>query len=256
MQKKSSIIVVKIFVVITFIAMVVANALANILPVNGQNTGQISDSYPNLFAPAGITFSIWGVIYLLLALYTFYQLFLYKNQEIIFKVGIIFSISCIANTVWIFAWHYNIIPLSMLLTLVMLISIIAVTKIVRQESFIVRVPFSVYFGWLTVATIANATVLLVDLEWKGFGISQDIWTIVVLIVGIIIGTVTCLKNKDIAYGLVLIWAYLGIFIKHESPTGFQGQYLGVVITVVAGIVIFVLSELYVVGTLFKLREKS
>lgn len=256
MQKKSSLIIVKIVVTLTFLLMIVTNALANILPINGQNTGEISDSYPNLFAPAGITFAIWGVIYILLALYIFYQIFFYKNQEKIVKIGIVFSISSVANSLWIFSWHYNIIPLSIILMLVLLVSLIVITRYAKGEPFMVRIPFSVYFGWLTVATIANATVLLVDLGWNGFGISEEIWTIVIVIVGMLIGVVTMLKNKDIAYGLVLIWAYLGIFIKHTSETGFNGEYVGVLIAVVGCLVVFIIAELFVVSTLFKLREKS
>lgn len=256
MQKKSSLIIVKIVITLTFLLMIVTNALANILPINGQNTGVVSDSYPNLFAPAGITFAIWGVIYILLALYVFYQIFFYKNEEKIIKIGIVFSISSIANTIWIFSWHYNIIPLSMILMIVLLVSLIMITRVAKDEPFMVRIPFSVYFGWLTVATIANATVLLVDLGWDGFGISEEIWTIIIIVVGMLIGLVTMLRNKDIAYGLVLIWAYLGIYIKHISETGFNGEYVGVLIAVVGCLVVFIIAELFVVSTLFKLREKS
>jgi len=256
MQKKSSIIIVKIIVTLTFLVMVIVNALANILPINGQNTGQVSDSYPNLFAPAGITFVIWGVIYLLLALYCFYQIFYYENKEKLVKVGIIFSISCVANSVWIFSWHYNIIPLSMCLTLVMLVCLILITRTMKNETFIVRVPFSVYFGWLTVATIANATVLLVYWDWNRFGISAEVWTIIIIIVGMLIGGITMLKYKDIAYGLVLIWAYIGILIKHLSVNGFDGLYFPVIVTVSVCIFLFIVCEIIIASSLLKLRKKS
>ena len=256
MEKKTGLTAVRILVVITFLLMVATNAAANILPINGKNTGQISDAYQNLFAPAGITFAIWGVIYLLLALYTFYQIFFYKNSDKIVKTGVLFSISSIANTAWIFAWHYEIIPLTMILIVVVLVCLILINQDLHEESFIVRVPFSVYFGWATVATIANATVLLVSLGWNGFGVTEDKWAIAIIVVGMIIGTVTMLMNKDIAYGLVLIWAYLGIFIKHTSESGFNGEYTSVIGTVVGCIVIFVASVLYVVVTLVKLKKKS
>jgi hypothetical protein len=41
-----------------FIGMLVVNGLANGLPINGRTTGELSAMFPNLFVPAGITFSI------------------------------------------------------------------------------------------------------------------------------------------------------------------------------------------------------
>ena len=171
MKKLSSI---SIIVLITYLAMVTVNGLANALPINGMITGAISDSYPNLFAPTGITFIIWGVIYLLLAAHTLYQLGLFrkKSEEVktalLKEVGTLFAISSVANFAWIFSWHYKIIPLSMLLMLVILICLGLITirinkeKLTTTEKIFIRLPFSVYFGWITVATIANATTLLVD----------------------------------------------------------------------------------------------
>lgn len=248
---------IKIMVAVTFALMVVVNALANILPINGINTGQVSDSYFNLFAPAGITFSIWGVIYLLLAAYTLYQIGLFQDKsavskdKLLEKIGLVFSISSLANTVWIFSWHYRYIIFSFLLMLVILACLIYINRLLKaenleqRENMLIAVPFSVYFGWITVATIANATVLLVSLGWNRFGISEAIWTIVILLVGMLIGSVTLFRNRDFAYGLVLIWAYVGILIKHTSADGFANMYPSVVIAVVVSLAVFVLVELYV-----------
>ena len=244
----------KILVSVTFLAMIVTNALANILPINGQGTGAVSDAYTNLFAPAGLTFAIWGVIYLLLAGYTAYLIGLFQTGKtsvkfgLLTKTGIVFSISSIANTAWIFAWHYHQIGLSMILMLVILVSLIAINRMIRKEALTIKerlfigLPFSVYFGWITVATIANATTLLVSLDWNGFGISEPIWTILILVIGMLIGASTMLVNRDFAYGLVLIWAYFGILIKHTSVEGFSGQYLAVIITVSVCITLFILAE--------------
>lgn len=246
----------KIITSITYLLMIVVNALANILPINGMNTGQISDSYPNLFAPAGLTFSIWGLIYVLLALYMLYQIGLFQGDkktfkfEILSKINILFSVSSIANVFWIFSWHYLMIPLSLLLIIVILICLILINQLTSREQLsskeklFIRLPFSVYFGWITVATIANATTLLVYLGWKGFGITESIWTVLVIIIGMLIGSVSLFKNKDIAYGLVLVWAYLGIYIKHSSMSGFSGQYPAVMYTVITCIVIFIITIVY------------
>ena len=245
---------IKVFVVITFILMVAVNALANLLPINGVDTGAVSDSYANLFAPAGLTFLIWGLIYLLLAIYTIYQLTIKKDSELgsglLNKVGIIFSVSSLANTLWIFTWHYNIIYLSMVLMAVILVCLIMIVGTIRKQTLgvkdklMVKLPFSIYFGWITVATIANATVLLVSLGWNGFGLAQEVWTIIILAVGAVIGILTIIRNKDYSYGLVILWAYAGILIKHLSKSGFAGMYQSVVIAVIACLALVAAAEVY------------
>ena len=238
---------------VTFILMVVVNALANILPINGIGTGAVSDSYPNLFAPAGITFAIWGVIYLLLAAYTVFQLGLFKKNRsmsdaLMNKVGVVFSISSIAYTVWIFTWHYRIIALSMVLMIIILVCLAIIVSAIRKETLstkekvFVKLPFSIYFGWITVATIANLTTLLVSVGWNGFGLSQTVWAIAIIAIGAAIGIITILRNKDYAYGLVILWAYAGIVIKHVSETGFNSMYPAVMITTIAAMVLVVVAE--------------
>ena len=198
MKKLSTI---SIFVLITYLAMVIVNGLANALPINGMITGDISDSYPNLFAPTGITFIIWGVIYILLAGHTAYQLGLFrkKGEEIktslLKDVGILFGISSLANFGWIFAWHYKSILLSLLFMLIILVCLMLITIRINKETLttnekvFIRLPFSVYFGWITVATIANVTTLLVDILGSPvnlLGISEVVWTVVILLVGLLI----------------------------------------------------------------------
>lgn len=244
--------------------MVIVNGLANALPINGMITGDISDFYPNLFAPTGITFTIWGVIYLLLAAHTLYQLGLFrkKGEEVktalLKDVGILFGISSLANVGWIFSWHYRVIPLSMLFMLVILVCLALITirihkeKLTTTEKIFIRLPFSVYFGWITVATIANATTLLVDMLGSPvnlLGISEVVWTVAILLIGLLIGVVTTLKHRDVAYGLVIVWAYIGILIKHlmdkPLPDGFNSQYPAVIVTVIISLVVLVASLVYI-----------
>lgn len=248
---------IKITVAVTYLIMIAVNALANILPINGIDTGAVSDSYPNLFAPAGLTFSIWGVIYLLLMGYTLYQFGLLQGDkskvktELLRKVGIVFSFSSVVNAAWIFSWHYRQIGLSVVLMLIILMSLIYINilthkeKMDQKEKVFIRLPFSVYFGWITVATIANITTLLVDIGWNGFGISETIWTVIILVTGVLIGSATMIINGDIAYGLVPIWAYAGILLKHMSQNGFAGQYPSIITTVIACIVLLGVALGYV-----------
>ncbi len=247
----------KILVTATFVAMIVVNALANALPLNGRQTGAVSDAYSNLFAPAGITFAIWGVIYFLLALHVLYQWGLFHQAErgnaaLLGKVGMLFAASSVANTAWIFTWHYDVIWLSTLLItsiLVLLILIILTLRSVtltNREKLLVRLPFSVYFGWITVATVANITVWLVSIEWSGFGLADSVWAVLIIAAAAAIGTFTMLRNHDVAYGLVLLWAFLGILIKHTTDTGFAGQYPGVIGTTIACLAVFVAAEATIV----------
>lgn len=247
---------IKVTAAITYLIMVIVNALANILPINGVPTGEVSDMYGNLFAPAGVTFAIWGVIYFLLLLYAIYQFGIFQKEvypqreELFKKIGIYFSISSILNSIWIFLWHYYLIEISLIFIIGMLICLILINQQTKKadlsfkDKFFIRLPFSIYFGWLTVATIANVTTALVKVGWGGFGISETVWTIIVLVVGLLIGALTILRNKDFFYGLVLIWAYVGIYIKHTSASGFDGNYQSIITTVVVCLVFFVLAEVY------------
>lgn len=227
----------------TFLAMVAVNALAALLPINGVTPGEVSDAYPNLFAPAGITFSIWSVIYLLLAAHTLYQCGVWQQPiarektEVLHRVGVWFSVSSLVNAAWIFAWHYRVLWLSLLLMLTLLVCLIRIMEMINKETlsqrekWLVRLPFSVYFGWITVAAIANVTTLLVSLGWNGFGVAESTWTILALAVGMLVGIAALLRFGIVAYGVVLVWAYGGIWLKHTAADGFAGAYPSVITTV-------------------------
>lgn len=235
-----SVYVIKLLVVLSYCFMVLMNALANILPINGIGTGAVSDSYPNLFAPAGFTFAIWGVIYLLLLIAIVYWVsrspsVLLRQSSSFYGLSWALIVSSLGNGVWILAWHYRMIALSLaLMVLILVCLIIAMASVKRLNWHIKQLAFikpaiGVYFGWITVATIANVTTLLVDLKWQGFGISEPVWLMVMLLVGALVGGLTIRWSQCGAYGLVLLWAYGGILAKHLSPSGFNGAYPNVLV---------------------------
>ncbi|MGM0652881.1 MAG: tryptophan-rich sensory protein [Bacillota bacterium] len=254
---------IKIVVAATYLFMIIMNGLANSVPINGVTTGEVSDSYPDLFAPASITFAIWGIIYLLLAAYTLYQFGFFRQNrgisraELFSTIGIYFSISSIANGLWILAWHYDAIGLSLLLMLVVLINLIMIGNRLSREEFslqeklLIRLPFSIYFGWITVATIANVTTYLVSIGWGGFGISEQIWTIFVLFAGVVIAGARMIRDRDVAYGLVIVWAYIGIWVKHASASEFAGQYPAVISAVTVCILLLLVAEAYLLYPRFR-----
>lgn len=258
----------KIMILGSYILMIVLNALANIIPIGGENTGAISDSYPNLFAPAGFTFAIWGVIYVLLGFFTFF-LIRYRERNnahelnaSIRKISDAFIISSLANAIWILAWHYRMIGLSLILMLVILLSLIFMMKEIikvpfsREALLWMKPPVGVYFGWITVATVANVTTFLVSINWNGFGIAEDLWLIAILVVATLISVLSILWSKCNAYGLVIIWALIGILSKHTSETGFNSEYPNVIVTLIVMIIVIGIANLAVLKNVFGLLRKS
>jgi hypothetical protein len=218
----------------TLILTIVVNFLSTLLPLNGVTPGDISDAIPNLFVPSGLTFSIWSVIYVLLIIFIIFQSKgIFKSDEegnkFIEKIGIFFILSNIANTSWIFLWHYGYVGfiwgslIAMIGILGSLLTIYIRLKIGMDESvslknkFIYHVPFSVYLGWITVATIANITAVAVTYGWDGFGISEPLWAMIMIIIALVLTLVIQLTRKDIAYSLVIVWAILGIYLKRTAP---------------------------------------
>ena len=219
----------RIIAILAYVFMVVMNALATTLPLNGQTTAEISDRYDTLFAPIGFTFAIWGVIYLLLGIYSVYQLI--RDNAVIRTITPWFIASSVLNGVWIVAWHYEVLWLSLVIIVALLVTLIAINKNTTAQranwstTVALRLPFSVYFGWVTVATVANASALLVQLGWRGgFGLSEEGWLVVILVVAAAIGTTTALINSSAAYALVLVWAFWGILSRHLSADGWDQQY--------------------------------
>ncbi len=258
MIKDSNSSLLKGITVAAFLIMITVNALANILPLGGVGTGEVSEAYPNLFAPAAITFAIWGVIYILLAMFTLYQAGIFnknedpEKQNLIRKVSKIFIATSLVNAAWIFAWHYKMISLSLILMVVLLGLLAVIMLSMKRHSFMgieelfVKLPFSIYFGWITVAAIANITIFFVSMNWGGLGLPDVFWAVAVLAVGAAIGIIAILSFKDFFYGLVLIWAYAGILLKHLSANGFEGDYTSVIITVCFCLVLFAAAEVAVI----------
>jgi translocator protein len=213
--------------ILAFILVVGVNGLANSLPINNQTTGEISDSYPVMFTPAGYVFSIWGLIYLGLLGFVIYQaLPAQRDNPRLDRVGYWFVWSCIFNSIWIFLWHYELMLWSVLVMLGLLASLILVylrleigrNRVPLGESLLARLPFSIYLGWISVATIANVSVLLYDLGWDGFGLTEQVVTVIMLAIGSLLGFLMARRRAEVAYPLVLAWAFAGIFVNQAGFT--------------------------------------
>jgi hypothetical protein len=251
----------KLFVGSNIISVVFAltlNFLAVLLPINNKTTAELSELYPNYFVPAGFTFSIWGIIYLLLIAFMFYQGFqYYKNNQatnkIISNIGPWFFISGLANGSWILAWHYEFVSLSVVIMLVLLYSLLKIYTTVQStrphklwDNVFILTMSSVYLGWISVATIANVTALLVSKDWSGLGISEPMWASVMIIIAALLGILAILNRQDIPYALVIIWAIWGIFSK-QSVQESEASQMVASIAKYAGTMLFIYSILTSVG---------
>lgn len=201
------------------------NILASTLPLNGQNTGEISDRFQVYFVPAGYVFSIWGVIYLGWIAFTIFQLQPSQRENPrLRRLGYLFAISNVANAAWLFCWHYNRFGWSVLVMLALLGLLIASyvrlnvnrERVTRLEYWSVDVLFSVYLGWITVATVANITDWLYWIGWNGFGLPAQTWAIIMLAVASLLGLGMALTRRDAGYLFVLVWAFIGIAVKQTS----------------------------------------
>lgn len=210
---------------VAFLVTIGINGLANALPLNNQTTGEISDRFDVFFVPAGYVFSIWGVIYLALAGFIIYQFLpAQRDNKSLERIGYWFVLSCIANSIWIFLWHYEFFVLTLVAMLILLVSLIQIylrldigrRKASALEQWLVRLPFSIYLGWVTVATIANITSLLDYVKWNGWGIAPEMWAVIMLIIATLLSLIIAWSRADIAYLLVIIWAVIGIAVKQAD----------------------------------------
>jgi benzodiazapine receptor len=241
---------------IALAATIVVNGLANALPLNGLTTGEISDRFDVFFVPAGYVFSIWGLIYLGLFAFGIYQaLPAQRENPRLRSIGYLFALSSIANAAWIFLWHYEVFPLTLVVMVILLVSLIAIylrldigrAKVSRTERWLVDLPFSIYLGWITVATIANATSLLDFLNWNGWGIGPEVWALIMLVAASVIASAVSLTRGDVAYMLVIVWAFAGIAVKHQAtPMVAWGAWIA------TGLV----AVMLVVGYLLKRQRKN
>ena len=212
--------------IVAFVLTVLVNGLAGSTTIlGGKNTAQVSDANPTLITPAGYVFSIWGVIYILLGIFVVFQALPSQRekgyQE---RIGWLFILSSLLNIAWLFLWQFEYLSSSVLVMFLLLATLIAIylrlnigkSTVSLRERLGVHVPFSVYLGWITIASIANVAAMLVSVKWDGFGISQETWATLIIIIALLITLLVIATRRDVAYGLVIIWASVGIAVNQSK----------------------------------------
>ena len=229
---------------------IVMNILSVALPFNNQTNEDVSDKYETLFTPAGYAFSIWSLIYLTLIIYAFYQAFRASEEKKIYdKIAVPLIINCIANGLWLLAFQYEYLGLSVLIMLIVLGTLMIINtrlsetgEIAGKEKTWVRLPFSLYLDWISVATIVNISVLLTSMGWNGWGISEITWALIMLVIAAILTLRVQYKSPDYFYPLVIVWALIAIAVKQSDVQVIYFAALGL------AIVLGLLDVVYIIAT--------
>ncbi|WP_345156492.1 hypothetical protein [Pontibacter saemangeumensis] len=220
-----------------FLVHLVPSQLIQLELLNSQTIGEVSDKYPTLFTPAGITFAIWGLIYLALIIFCIYHLVKafradrgHEANKDLLRIDFLFVLNNLATGAWTIAWVYEWLMLSVMLMLVQLLTLLLIqlrlgiydpSRSLASRWF-TQFPLSIYFGWIIIATVANVSATLVGLGWNGFGLKPELWAIGMVAVATLITLFVVLNRRNPFVGLVTVWAFYGIVLKHQQ-TDFTGS---------------------------------
>lgn len=218
--------------IVSFAGTLTVNTLANALPINGRNTGELSALYPNEFVPAGYTFSIWLVIYLALTGFVIFQagaIFKEQRKKVVEKMGLLFILTNFLNMGWILAWHYLAVGLSVLIMLSLLVTLVLIhfrfnipwRNRSAGEKLWVEMPFSIYLGWIMIATIANITAFLVHHNWYGYPLTGSAWAIIMIVIASLLCIIFLVRRNNYFIPLVAVWSVIGIIIKQRNINGWN-----------------------------------
>ncbi|QDO92972.1 tryptophan-rich sensory protein [Formosa sediminum] len=234
----------------SFTGMVILNYLSNTGILNNTTIGEVSKHYTTLFTPASYAFTIWGIIYLLVLGFIIYQgrgLFTtVRDDDFVLQTGWWFVLSCIANCLWIVAWIYEYTLLSSVFIFVLLFALIQIVLKNKMELYDAPIsviaflwwPFVMYSGWITVASIANVSAVLVKYNWDGFGLSPTFWALSVIAIATAINLIVTWTRNMREFALVGAWALVAIYVANTNTNAIVAN------TALGAAILLVLSSLY------------
>lgn len=208
---------------IVLIATLVVNGLGGAGLINDSSQSEVSGDFQTLITPAGFAFSIWSLIYGLLAISMVVMIMKSNDtyyQKTIEKITPFFWLSSALNMAWIVTFSYYQIGLSTIFIFGYLISLTRIAQILRvihePKRWLLPVTFGLNAGWLFIATVVNVSAFLVQIEWGGFGIADTTWAVIMLVVSVVLCALVLLRLKNAAFPLSIAWAYFAIFSERMS----------------------------------------
>ncbi len=247
----------KLIAILSLTGLIFFNALATLLSVNNNESEKLSDKYPNLLAPSESILVIWIFIFLGLWGYVIYQFSTMRGQESLIseltltRINIYFIINTVLSVLWTFAWAFEAIWLTVPLIIGILYTLIRITGYIASDNLALRdklfigAPFSLYFGWVTYATVANIMTWLVSMNWDGFGLRLTVWAAVMLILTSVFTITMMYRRVDWIYGAAVVWAFMGILLNHLSPNGWDGTYPSIIVALTIIVTVLLVATLYV-----------
>ena len=231
----------KVWNTIVFVLVIAMNALANLLPINGKTTGEISNQINVLITPAGYAFSIWSLIYILIGIWIIRQFIGDRGESPVYtNTWPWFIMSGLFNIGWLLVWHYELFLLSIVFMLMYLISLIMLYRRLTEAraTILEKAPFSINLGWISVATIVNIAYVLKVNGWNGFGLTDEIWTMIMLAIGAVLAVLFRIREGDFLYPLVFVWAYIAIGVKNmgEAEMAAFTAFIAAVVILIADII--------------------
>lgn len=217
---------------ISLIFVFIFNYLTGTGLINNLSQKQISDMFPTALTPSPFAFSIWGVIYTLVAIAILLMLFRNKEREYNDTINAIsywFLVSSTANVLWTISFAYLQIALSTVLIFILLISLNMIiknlSKLTSSIKPIFSLAFGMYAGWVLIATVLNVSITLVQLKWSGLGLGDTIWANIILLVSLLIVALVTFNTKNMIIPLPVSWAYYAIYNKEGYLIAIIGMIL-------------------------------
>lgn len=241
----------KVIAVISYLILITCNWLYFVIPINGEVAAlRIAKSYPAFFIPAKYAFYIWFFLYIYLGVYTVWQIVIFRKaygyQSLSLEHSrIIFTLSCLLNVFWIISWSFGYIALALMINIIALIGFTIYNHDLLDveqtwpEKLLIKLPFGIYYGWLTIITIANLMILRVSSDWRGFWIPETVKTAGIIFMIMIVAIIILFKYQGIPYCLGILWGYIGILVKHVSKSDYKGQYPEIIIPLVLCIIVLI-----------------
>ena len=196
----------------------ILNGLAGAGILFGVQTGEVSDSIPTGVTPAGWAFGIWSVIFVGVLVFGIWQARPAARTARYDALAVPFILANVLNWLWQVPWSLRLFGLAAVVIVGILASLAWLyVRLDRMgmstaERWALGVPIALFLAWLCVATPLNVTVALAAAGWTG----GTIWPPLLVLVVAAVGVALLRQTGDVAFALVLVWAYAAIYARNGA----------------------------------------